>query len=94
MPTITIETYLSNSDFGGWERASQQVAKASSMEAVVEALEFLLEDAELDPMTPEERASIQVQNCEFVEADSTRMHGTCYFNVNLNVAESLANRLL
>lgn len=91
MARITIETALSNSDYGGVEKCSEQTQAASSRELVIDMLEWMLED--LPPMTDEERGSVQVVGCEFVEADSAKLHGSCYFDVTLEVADSLKAKL-
>lgn len=93
MPIITIETYLSNQDYGGVDAASKRIDIAGGLEAVVQSLEDRLAEFGQSPLTQEERASIKVIGCEFIEADSNKLHGTCYFEVKLNVAESLEARL-
>lgn len=95
MKTISIEVALSNEDYeDGFEEACE-----AAHDAAREFLPWLnieLEDLGLKPLSKYMSKKLGVKvvgDPEFVEADSTRSHGSCYFDTKVELPDDLCARI-
>lgn len=96
MSTISIEVALSNADYAeGFSECCEAVDDAKR--DFVLWLNIELEDLRLPMLSAEQcrgMAIRPVSEPSFIEADSTRRHGSCYFSVDIQVPEYLFAKMV